>query len=325
MTDLRTLPPVAPEESGQRFDRWLSAQLPDLSRTRIKVLIEEGGAALVNGAPVTDASSKVKAGMEISLTIPDSAPPTPLAQEIPLDILYEDSDLIVLNKPAGLVVHPAPGSPDQTLVNALLAHCGNDLSGIGGVKRPGIVHRLDKDTSGVIVVAKNDLAHHGLAKQFEDHSIDRAYVALVWGNLLPTSGEIEGAIGRSPSNRKKMAVVSGGGKYALTRYRVLRPLAGGAVTMVECRLATGRTHQIRVHLTAKGHPLIGDATYGGGAKAARIKTLPAPAKERLIGFHRQALHATILGFLHPRTGQHLSFEQQIPRDLADLITFLESL
>jgi len=322
MTELRTLPPVAADEAGQRLDRWLSTHLPDLSRTRIKALIESGGAQ-ADGAALSDASAKVKAGMAISLTVPDSTPPIPVGQDIPLDILYEDDDLIVLNKPPGLVVHPAPGSPDRTLVNALLAHCGQDLSGIGGVKRPGIVHRLDKDTSGIMVVAKNDMAHHGLAKQFECHSIDRAYLALVWGCPSPSSGVIEGAIGRSPTNRKKMAVVARGGKSALTRYKVVRPLLGGAVSLVECRLATGRTHQIRVHLTSIGHPLIGDDTYGGGGRPSRVTPLPAAVKDRLTSFHRQALHAFILGFDHPRTGEHLIFEQEIPMDLTGLIFFLD--
>lgn len=324
MADFHTLPPVTEDESGDRLDRWLSAKLPDISRTRIKALIE-AGAATGDGAVLSDASAKVKAGMRIALTIPDSAPPVPQAQEIPLAILYEDQDLIVLNKPAGLVVHPAPGSPDHTLVNALLGHCGDALSGIGGVKRPGIVHRLDKDTSGVMVVAKNDLAHHGLAQQFEVHSIDRAYIALVWGCPTPLKGEISGSIGRSPTNRKKMAVIGRGGKTALTRYRVIRPLLGGALSLVECRLATGRTHQIRVHMTSIGHSLVGDAVYGGGAKASRTKAISPEAKSRLINFHRQALHATILGFSHPRTGVRLDFEQPIPNDLADLINFLESL
>lgn len=324
MSETHTLPPVTEAEAVERFDRWLSRQLPDMSRTRLKVLIE-AGAALVDGVALTDASAKVKAGMQVSLTIPDSAAPTPIAQEIPLNILYEDQDLIVLNKQAGLVVHPAPGSPDQTLVNALLQHCGEALSGIGGVKRPGIVHRLDKDTSGVMVVAKNDLAHHGLAEQFEAHSIDRAYLALVWGCPTPLSGEINGSIGRSPTNRKKMAVVGRGGKTALTRYKVLKRLLGGAVSLVECRLATGRTHQIRVHMTSIGHPLVGDSVYGGGAKSTRTKTIPPDAKARLSEFHRQALHATILGFSHPRTGEHLRFEQPLPNDLADLKDFLELL
>ena len=325
MSEHHSLVPVTLDEAGQRLDRWLSRCLPEISRTRLKALIEAGAVTLADGMVLNDASSKVKAGMAVTVAVPDSAPPTPLAQDIPLDILYEDDDLIVLNKPVGLVVHPAPGSPDQTLVNALLAHCGDDLSGIGGVKRPGIVHRLDKDTSGIMVVAKNDLAHHGLAQQFEVHSIDRAYVALVWGCPVPLQGDISGNIGRSPTNRKKMAVVAGGGKRALTHYRVLKRYFDGALSLVECRLATGRTHQIRVHLTSQGHPLVGDGVYGGGAKASRTKSIPPEAKAKLADFPRQALHATLLGFIHPRSGKHLIFEQGIPPDLADLTLFLEKL
>ena len=318
------LPPVTDDEAGQRLDRWLSQHMPDMSRTRLQAVIEQGGVRLADGTALGDASAKVRAGTEITLTVPDSAPATPEAQAIPLDIVYEDADLIVLNKPVGLVVHPAPGSPDLTLVNALLAHCGDDLSGVGGVRRPGIVHRLDKDTSGIMVVAKNDLAHHGLAQQFEVHSIDRAYLALVWGCPKPFKGEVQGAIGRSPVNRKKMAIVKNGGKSALTHYAVVKTFCGGALALVECRLATGRTHQIRVHMTSLGHPLVGDSTYGGGPKAARTKGLPPQVKARLLDFERQALHAAILGFNHPRSGDHLIFNQVLAPDLADLIKFLET-
>ena len=314
--------PVRDDEAGMRLDVWLSRRAPALSRTRVKALIEDGQACIDDNT-LADPSARVKPRQRISLSIPDARPAEPEAQDIPLTILYEDGDLIVLDKPAGLVVHPAPGSPDQTLVNALLGHCGNDLSGIGGVRRPGIVHRLDKDTSGVMVVAKTDLAHHGLARQFEDHSIDRAYLALVWGTPSPTSGEIEGAIGRSPANRKKMAVVTHGGKYALTRYKVLRVLAGGALSLVECRLATGRTHQIRVHMTTKGHPLIGDTVYGGGATATRLRPLDPELRDPVKAFPRQALHARLLGFNHPRTGAAMRFETPIPNDFAYLMDRLE--
>lgn len=317
------LPPVADSDAGERLDRWLSRQLPDMSRTRLKALIEEGRVSL-NGASLADPSARVKPGNVIALSVPAARPAEPEAQDIPLDILYEDRDLIVLNKPPGLVVHPAPGSPDQTLVNALLAHCGDSLSGIGGVKRPGIVHRLDKDTSGIMVVAKNDEAHHALAQQFEAHTIARAYLALVWGTPNPAKGEIEGNIGRSPSNRKKMAIVGSGGKWALTRYAVKRIFAQGALSLVECRLATGRTHQIRVHMTSKGHPLVGDQTYGGGLKSSRTRSLPPPVKARISEFPRQALHATLLGFAHPIGGQWLEFNQPLPKDLAGLVTFLDS-
>ena len=265
--------PVSAEENGLRLDKWLSARLPHLSRTRVKGLIDDGRVR-TTAQTITDASARVKPGQSFTVAVPPDRPADPQPQAMELAVAYEDDDLIVVDKPAGLVVHPAPGSPDHTLVNALLAHCGESLSGIGGVKRPGIVHRIDKDTSGLLVVAKNDRAHHGLAEQFAVHSLERVYRALVWGVPLPAQGEIAGAIGRSSQDRKKMAVVSHGGKPALTRYRVLRSFAGGAVSLVECRLATGRTHQIRVHMTAIGHPLVGDQTYGR-SRAAKMKAVRA--------------------------------------------------
>lgn len=313
--------PVNTEEAGSRLDKWLSSRLPDLSRTRIKGLIDDGRVA-ANGQTITDASARVKPGQEFVVAIPPDRPAEPVPQDIPLSIAYEDDDLIVVDKPAGLVVHPAPGSPDQTLVNALLAHCGDSLSGIGGVKRPGIVHRIDKDTSGLLVVAKNDRAHHGLAQQFAIHSLERVYRALVWGTPVPMQGEITGNIGRSPQDRKKMAIVSHGGKPALTRYRVLRSFAGGAVSLVECRLATGRTHQIRVHMTSIGHPLVGDQVYGR-SRTARLKALPDDARQALSQFPRQALHASVLGFNHPISGVMLRFESPIPIDINNLVSYLE--
>ena len=314
--------PVAPDEAGSRLDKWLSGRLPELSRTRIQALIA-GGRVAAGGATVADASVRVKPGQAFTIDVPPDAEAEPEPQAIDLTVVYEDDDLVVVDKPAGLVVHPAPGSPDRTLVNALLAHCGESLSGIGGVRRPGIVHRLDKDTSGLMVAAKTDRAHRALAAQFEAHTIDRAYQAVVWGQPHPRSGEIEGNIGRSPVNRKKMALVAAGGKPALTRYAVLRGFAGGAASLVECRLATGRTHQIRVHLTALGHPLIGDGTYGR-VRAARLNGLRPEARERLTGFPRQALHAYRLGFLHPASGEHLSFQSDMPLDINALLKFLES-
>jgi 23S rRNA pseudouridine1911/1915/1917 synthase len=322
-TTLLTPAPVSPEEAGQRLDKWLSARLPDLSRTRIKSLIEQG---LVTSAQATiaDASSKVKAGQEVTVAVPPDQPAEPQPQEIALTVVYEDDDLIVIDKPAGMVVHPAPGSPDQTLVNALLAHCGESLSGIGGVKRPGIVHRIDKDTSGLLVVAKNDRAHHALSEQFASHSLERAYKALVWGMPTPPSGEIEGAIGRSPQDRKKMAIVSHGGKHAHTRYRTIRTFASGTLCLVECRLSTGRTHQIRVHMTSIGHPLVGDQTYGR-SRAAKLKAIPEEARQLLAAFPRQALHAYLLGFTHPTSGEVVRFESELPRDIMTLMAFLETL
>jgi 23S rRNA pseudouridine1911/1915/1917 synthase len=237
-----------------------------------------------------------------------------------LPILFEDADLIVLDKPAGLVVHPAPGSPDRTLVNALLAHCGDSLSGIGGERRPGIVHRLDKDTSGVMVVAKTEGALAALSAAFAARDLDRAYLALCWGLPAMAEGRFEGPIGRDPRDRKRMAVVARGGKPALTHWRVLRGFGTGAA-LLECRLATGRTHQIRVHLSAAGHPVVGDPLYLRRRPAA-ARALPEPVASRLLDFPRQALHAARLGFRHPRTGQSLSFATDPPADMADLITVL---
>ena len=247
-------PPVAAsaEDAGERLDRFLARRLSGLSRSRLKQLIETGRVS-ESGATLSDPSQKVKAGQVFQLDLPPVARATPLGQAMELAIVYEDEDLIVIDKPAGMVVHPAPGNPDKTLVNALIAHCGESLSGIGGERRPGIVHRLDKDTSGLLVAAKNDAAHQALAADFAARRIDRHYLAVVWGMPAPREGEIEGAIGRHPVDRKRMAVVSRGGRSALTRYRVVAALGLGA-SLVECRLATGRTLQIRVHLASIGHP-----------------------------------------------------------------------
>jgi 23S rRNA pseudouridine1911/1915/1917 synthase len=321
--EIREPEPVVEDEAGTRLDKWLSVRLPDLSRTRVKSLIE-GGCVTSSGSTIADASQRVKSGQAFAVAIPPDAPAEPEPQDIPLTVVYEDDDLIVIDKPAGLVVHPAPGNPDATLVNALLAHCGSSLSGIGGVRRPGIVHRIDKDTSGLLVVAKNDAAHHGLSRQFAEHSLERAYQAVVWGRPSPTQGEIEGNIGRCPTDRKRMAIVSGGGKTALTRYRLLASYANGAVSLVECRLATGRTHQIRVHLTALGHPLVGDTLYGR-VGSRRTGALPIEARRTVASFPRQALHAYLLGFLHPTKGGRMRFESGIPFDISTLLKFLEGL
>jgi 23S rRNA pseudouridine1911/1915/1917 synthase len=308
-------------EAGARLDRALARHFGDLSRTRIKHLVEDGRVT-VDGATITDASWRVKPGQHCILTVPPPVASSPEPQHMPLDIRYEDEHLIVLVKPAGLVVHPAPGNPDRTLVNALLAHCGASLAGIGGVKRPGIVHRLDKDTSGLMVVAKTDLAHERLAADFAARRIERAYLAVVWGVPSKRSDEISGAIGRNPANRKAMAVVSRGGKRAVTRYRVLRAY-GGVASLLECRLATGRTHQIRVHLASIGHPLIGDPVYG--RNRGRRRRLPEAVRPLLEAFPRQALHAAILGFIHPARGEMLTFSDGFPHDISELIKILESL
>lgn len=308
--------------AGERLDRWLTASLEAVSRSRIKALVEAGHVRL-EGATITDPSWRVKPGQVFELTLPEPQAATPEPEAVALAILYEDTDLVVLDKPAGMAVHPAPGSPAGTLVNALIAHCGDSLSGIGGVKRPGIVHRLDKDTTGVMVVAKNDAAHQHLARQFAQRSVERSYLALVWGVPSPLEGSIVGAIGRDPRDRKRMAVVAGRGKPAETRYAVRRAY-GLAAALISCRLLTGRTHQIRVHLAAIGHPVIGDATYGR-ITAARLKRLPPAAQAAVQAFPRQALHAAVLGIAQPRTGERLRFEAPPPADMGQLLHTLESL
>jgi 23S rRNA pseudouridine1911/1915/1917 synthase len=314
---------VAPEAAGGRLDRLLAAALPELSRSRLKALIEEGRVSAA-GQAVTSPSAKVKAGQTFAIIVPETRPVALAAQAIPLEILYEDRELIVLNKPAGLVVHPAAGNPDKTLVNALMAHCGPELSGIGGEARPGIVHRLDKDTSGLMVAAKSAAAHQGLSELFAARNIDRAYWALVWGLPSPSEGTIAGNIGRSPRNRKKMAVLRHGGRPAETAYRVLRSFQNGRVSLVECRLKTGRTHQIRVHLAEIGHPVLGDPLYGrGGTAARRARLLPEGAQAALAALGRQALHAKTLGFRHPVSGDDLQFESELPTDISALISSLE--
>jgi 23S rRNA pseudouridine1911/1915/1917 synthase len=310
------------EDAGQRLDRVLQRHLPELSRTRFKQLILAGDVTS-DGAAQRDPAQRVRPGQHFWVVLPEPADPVPAAQAIPLAIRFEDEHLIVVDKPAGLVVHPAPGNPEGTLVNALLAHCGDSLAGIGGVRRPGIVHRLDKDTSGLLVVAKTELAHRALSRDFAGRRIERAYSAFVWGVPVPTTGEISGNIGRSPRNRKKMAVVpEGRGRSAVTRYRVERRYTDHAA-LIECRLLTGRTHQIRVHLSHAGHPLIGDPVYGtrSGRGAARLGLAGAS----ISAFPRQALHARLLGFTHPATGEKLRFESPLPADLTELQRNLELL
>ena len=310
---------IGADSAGARLDKALATALTGLSRSRIKVLVQ-AGSVRADGATITDPSYGVKPGQTLILIEPAAVDATPAPQELALHILYEDSYLLVLEKPAGLVVHPAPGNPDRTLVNALIAHCGDSLSGIGGVRRPGIVHRLDKDTSGLMVVAKTDAAHQGLARQFAAREVERAYLALIWGTLLPRRGEISGNIGRSRANRKKMAVLGRGGKVALTRYNVLESY-GETASRVECRLATGRTHQIRVHLAAKGHSVIGDPLYGRNRRRG-IKNLPETVQKALTGLHRQALHARLIGFTHPETAEYLRFESEVPSDINHLLSVL---
>lgn len=305
--------------SGERLDRALAAALPTLTRSRVKALIESRRVALADGTTVEEPSRKVKTGDSFTVDVPEPEAATPQAQAIDLEILYEDTDLLVLNKPAGLVVHPAPGNPDRTLVNALLAHCGDSLSGIGGVRRPGIVHRLDKDTSGVMVVAKNDPTHQALSKLFAAHDLTRIYKALVWGAPKARSGTIDAAIGRHPIDRKRMAVRETSGRHATTEYWLekrfgppLKPLA----SLVGAKLGTGRTHQVRVHLSHIGCPVIGDPVYG------RRRNSPSP--DSLKSFKRQALHAAVLEFRHPGTGKVMRFASELPQDMARLVHELNS-
>ena len=303
---------IGEAQAGLRLDRALAELLPDLSRERIKALIVEG--QIVSGGRSLNPSMKVAVGQDYSITLPAPVALDAVAQDIPLDIVHEDADLIVVDKPAGLVVHPAAGNLDGTLVNALLHHCDGQLSGIGGVARPGIVHRIDKDTSGLLVVAKSDKAHEGLARQFKDHGIDRLYAAIVYGIPTPGSGTVDAWIGRSDADRKKMAVHrEGRGKHAVTHYRVMERLRGAAI--VECRLETGRTHQVRVHMAHLGHPLIGDPVYGRDRKGFKsiLETL---------GFKRQALHAKSLGFIHPVTDERLMFQSALPADMQELLSLL---
>lgn len=296
---------------GGRLDKVL-AEASGLSRERVKSLMAQG-MVQVGGTVAGQPSAKVQAGAAFSIHVPPPADAQASPQDIPLVIPYEDDHLVVVDKPAGLVVHPAAGNPDGTLVNALLHHCRGQLSGIGGVARPGIVHRIDKDTSGLLVVAKSDSAHEGLAKQFADHSIERVYQAVVAGQPKPPEGTVSARIGRSERDRKKMAVLPDGsarGKHAVTHYKMLKPLDN--CSLVECRLETGRTHQVRVHMASIGHPLLGDPVYG--------KT-PAPLRSMLktLGFSRQALHAAVLGFSHPITGDRLRFSSDLPPDMKELI------
>ena len=310
---------MTPEEGGLRLDRWLADRLPHVSRSRIKALIEEG-AVTIDERTINAPAHRVKPGERVRIAIPDAAPAVPAAEAIPLVIVHEDEALIVVDKPAGMVVHPAPGARAGTLVNALLNHCGDSLSGIGGVRRPGIVHRIDKDTSGLLVVAKTDAAHQALAAQLAAHRMMREYVAFVHGHPTPPAGRIEGAIGRHPVDRKRMAVVTRNGKAAATRYvtEALYRDRGGApiAARVRCRLETGRTHQVRVHMAHIGHPLIGDPVYGRRRQGRHGIPLPGT-------FRRQALHAARLGFIHPLTGESLQFSSPLPYDLEQLQDLLE--
>jgi 23S rRNA pseudouridine1911/1915/1917 synthase len=304
---LITLPATA---AGQRLDKALAEAVPLYSRERLKNLVQ-GGRLSGPAGVIWDPATKMKGGEALTLDVPEARPSDTVAQDIPLTIVHEDDHLLVVDKPAGLVVHPAAGNYDGTMVNALLHHCAGRLSGIGGVARPGIVHRIDKDTSGLLVVAKTDKAHEGLAAQFARHDVDRRYTAVVGGVPVPPAGRIEGALARSTANRQKMAIVKDGrGKHAITHFRTVATFDGAA--QVECRLETGRTHQIRVHMASIGHALLGDAVYGRtpGKLVPLLKDL---------AFERQALHAATLGFVHPVTQEKLCFESPLPADMVALI------
>ena len=325
-TDSRPL--VASEgEAGERLDRFLAQRLPDLSRSRLQALIRAGEVSL-DGSPIKHPGHRVKPGNLYMLRVPAAAAAVPAAQAMPLAIVYEDQHLIVVDKAKGMAVHPAPGHASGTLVNALIAHCGASLSGIGGIKRPGIVHRLDKDTTGLLVVAKTDRAHTDLAAQFAAHGADgrleRRYVALVWGGMARRQGSIDAPLGRSSANRARMAVVKTG-RAAITHYQVRATFAAQQnqpiASLLELALKTGRTHQIRVHLAHIGHPLLGDTAYGAGFKAS-ARNLPAAAQQALAALGRQALHAGELAFVHPVTKERLHFKSPLPTDMAELLAAL---
>lgn len=334
---------VSAEDAGRRVDQVLAAAVPSLSRSRIQALVKDG-ALTVGGRTIGEPNRRVNAGDLLVLLVPEPEDATPLPEAIPLTVVHEDSWVIVVDKPAGLVVHPAPGNYSGTLVNALLHHCGASLSGIGGVRRPGIVHRLDKDTSGLLVVAKTDVAHGRLARQFADHgrtgALEREYVALVWGAPRSDSGTIDAPIGRSPTDRQRQAIVRSG-RRAVTHWRVLerfylperrdseaaRKAATGPeaiASLVACRLETGRTHQIRVHLAHLGHPLVGDPLYGTGFRT-KVNRLPEEVRAAVTGFPRQALHAGLLAFAHPANGEIARFRSPVPEDMAGLARLFRGL
>lgn len=307
---------------NQRLDKVLASLAPQLSRSRFQALITGGHVSLLD-KPFQDSSAKVRVGECYTVTIPPAEEAAPQAQDIALDIVYEDKDLLVINKAPDMVVHPAAGNYDGTLVNALLAYCGDELSGIGGVKRPGIVHRLDKETSGLMVVAKNDHAHHGLSEQLASRTLKRTYQAIVWGVASPAFGTITTQIGRSQTNRKKMAVLEFGGKEAVTNYTTLENF-GILASLVECRLHTGRTHQIRVHMAHIQHWLVGDPVYGRGSiqKFLKLNKVDETVGSALIGFPRQALHARALEFIHPISQNKISLTCDLPEDMQNLLSVL---
>ena len=307
---------ASPEHDGMRLDIFLTTLLSQMSRSYIQILIHQGHVTK-NEQCISLPKHKIKQGDTYVIIVPDPSPPLPKAQHIDLDIVYEDDDLLVINKCAGMVVHPGAGNPDQTLVNALISHCGESLSGIGGVQKPGIVHRLDKETSGLIVIAKNDFTHQKLSEQFVSRTLSRTYVAFIWGRLIPLAGIIETNIGRHPHHRQKMAVLFQGGKEAITHYTTLKISSEYPISFIECNLKTGRTHQIRVHLAHKKHPILADIYYGQNKPHPKILFPELSWNEG-----RQALHAKKLSFIHPRLKETLIFETPLPQDLAQLYTLI---
>lgn len=313
---------VNKDYKGLRIDKFLALSFPDMSRAQLQRLIKSGNVSCDDNI-IIDSAFKVRENDIYQVYVPPAVEAEPLPENIPLDIVFEDNDLIVVNKPAGMTVHPAPGAYSGTLVNALLFHCGASLSGVGGVKRPGIVHRIDKDTSGLLVVAKNDMAHRFLSEQFFEHSIERTYYALVYGVPNPINGKIDANIGRSPYDRKKMAVLSNGGKHAVTHYQTV-DIFKNVASLIKCNLETGRTHQIRVHMSSLGCNLIGDQLYPK-AKKTLIKGIDDEAKLFINSFPRQALHATTLGFIHPRTREFVHFSSDFPSDFEKLLETLKTI
>lgn len=299
------------------MDKFLAESVPELSRSMVKKLVDSGN-VFKGEKLITACDGSVKEGECYTVNIPPPAQTDMIAADIPLKIIYEDDQFLVIDKQAGLTVHPGAGNHQNTMANALIAHCGDTLSGIGGVMRPGIVHRLDKDTSGLIMAAKTDLAHHSLSEQIATRSLKRTYLAICWGVPRPMEGRVEASIGRSEKNRKKMAVVTSGGKTAATNYSVKQVLWDGAASLVECRLETGRTHQIRVHMTHIGHPLVGDQAYSG-RRTGTVRTLPDDIKEKLANFKRQALHSHKVVLEHPITHEEMEFESDLPEDMAVLV------
>lgn len=329
-TDDPILIELTEADIGSRFDKALASQVPDLSRARLQALMAEGAVAQAEPphTKIGDPSAKVKQPMIVAIKMPAPVDPLPKGEDIALTVVFEDEHLIVVDKPAGLVVHPGAGNETGTLVNALINHCGDSLSGIGGEKRPGIVHRIDKETSGLLVVAKHDKAHKGLSEQFAEHSIDRRYLAFVWGVAQPRRGTVDAHIGRSRTNRIKMAIVSAKhGRHAVTHYKTMQTFGNPSLptaSLMECELETGRTHQIRVHLNHIGHPLLADNVYAPGFKT-RVQAMPDNVQDAIAALNGQALHAARLGFIHPVTGEEQKFESSLPPRLENLLSALKSL